>query len=160
LFTPLIYFLRIFVPDDVVGLCRVTAILLLPVALEMIYEKLTVNNLFSILGEGSISSAIRDGRIRARGPFAHAILGGTIGAVCLPLMIGLWQQHKKTALVGIVACLFCFYLASSSPIMSAITALELCGCGVSLKHTSFRGSWFSAVGQIWLWAPAYFLCAN
>jgi hypothetical protein len=122
-----IYFLlRIFFRslDDVKDLCRLTAILLLPVAAEMIYEKVTDHNLFSALFGGSEIPNIREGSIRARGPFAHAILAGTVGAVCLPLMVGIWQQQRKTAIVGIIACLtMIITCASSGPIMSATAAI-------------------------------------
>ena len=48
-----IYFLfRVFVQslEDVVSLCRITAIVLMPVALEMLFEQATRHNLFSIFG--------------------------------------------------------------------------------------------------------------
>lgn len=122
-----IYFLlRIFCQslDDVVWLCRATAILLLPIALEMIYEKLTVTNLFSVLGEGSVSAAIRDGKIRARGPFAHPILAGTVGAVCLPLIVPLWRQHRRAVIIGTAACLVMVLTSTSSgPILSTMAAI-------------------------------------
>ena len=162
-----IYFLlRVFCQslDDVVGLCRVTAILLLPVALEMIYEKLTVTNLFSILGGGSVSPAIRDGKIRAQGPFAHAILAGTIGAVCLPLMIGIWQQHRKSAFVGMITCMTIIITSTSSgPILSAMAAI-----GALLmwryRHRTRLARWFAVFGYIVLDLvmkdPAYFIIAH
>lgn len=121
-----IYFLlRVFCQslEDVVGLCRITAILLIPVAAEMLYEKIAFHNLFSILGGVPDVPQIRNGNIRAFGLFAHPILAGTVGAVCLPLMIGLWRQHRKIAFVGIVASLsMVFASASSGPIMSAMAA--------------------------------------
>jgi hypothetical protein len=127
-----IYFLvRVFCQsfDDVIVLCRLIAVLLLPVALEMLYEKLSDNNLFYALAGSSLAPEIRNGRVRAQGPFAHAIFGGTSGAVCLPLLIPLWRQHRKTAIVGIVVCLaIIFASASSGPILSlmaGITALLL-----------------------------------
>jgi hypothetical protein len=119
-----IYFLlRIFFQslDDAVRLCRITATLLIPLALEMLYEKLTAHNLFSALGGVSEVPDFRGGRVRAQGPFSHAILAGTIGAVCLPLMIGIWQKHRKTAITGITACIvIAFSSSSSGPIMSAL----------------------------------------
>ena len=122
-----IYFLlRIFCRslDDVVGLCRVTVILLVPVAVEMLYENLTLHNLFSTLGGVTENPAIREGRVRAQGPFAHAILAGTIGAVCLPLAIALWRQHRKEAVIGIGACsVMIFVAASSGPVVSAIAGI-------------------------------------
>jgi len=122
-----IYFLvRVFCQlfDDVVGLSRLTAILLLPVAVEMIYEKLTGNNLFYVLSGISVDLTIREGHIRAQGPFAHAIIAGTVGAVCLPLMVLLWHQHRKAAVIGIGACaVMIFTCASSGPILSMVAAL-------------------------------------
>jgi hypothetical protein len=123
-----IYFLlRIFFQslDDAVRLCRITAILLIPQALEMLSEKLTGRNLFSALGGVPEVPDFRGGRIRAQGPFSHAILAGTIGAVSLPLMIGIWQKYRKTSIAGILACIVIVFSSSSSgPIMSA-----LCGIG-------------------------------
>lgn len=162
-----IYFLvRVFCQslDDVEGLCRLTAILLLPVALEMIYEKLTVSNLFSILGEGSVSPAIREGHVRARGPFAHAILAGTIGAVCLPLIVPLWRQHRKVAKIGIGACLVMIITsASSGPILSAMAALGALFMW-HYRHRIRLIRWLAIVGYIGLdlvmLDPAYYILAR
>jgi len=110
--------------DDMVGLCRMTAILLMPVAVEMVYEKFASYNLFSFFGGVSPIPYIRNGEIRANGPFAHAILAGTVGAVCLPLIIGIWRQNRKTAVTGIVACLaMVFACSSSGPILSVLAAI-------------------------------------
>jgi len=122
-----IYFLlRVFFRtlDDVKNLCRITAVVLLPVAIEMLYEKVTVHNLFSALGGGPESPALREGHIRAQGPFAHAILAGTVGAVTLPLMVGLWNEHRRIAIVGMISCATMIVTcASSGPILSAIAAI-------------------------------------
>ena len=122
-----IYFLlRVFCLsfEDVVTLCRITAILLIPLSIMILVEKTTGHNLFSALGGIPEISEIRNGRIRAQGPFAHSILAGTVGAVCLPLMIGLWQQHRKIAVAGILACFsMVFASGSSGPIMSTAAAM-------------------------------------
>lgn len=121
-----IYFLfRVFCQslEDIKNICRLTAILLVLVAVEMIYEKMTGFNLFYELFGDKYSSTIREGRIRAQGPFAHAILAGTIGAVCLPLIIGIWESHRKSATIGFLACItMIFASASSGPILSAMVA--------------------------------------
>jgi hypothetical protein len=69
------FLLRIFCPSiqDVIRLCSFTAILLTPLAVEMAYEKLYHYNYFSILGGVPEIPTIRQGKIRAQGPFAHAI---------------------------------------------------------------------------------------
>jgi hypothetical protein len=159
-----IYFLlRIFCRslDDVVGLCRVTAILLVPVAVEMIYETLTSHNLFSIMGRVPESPVIRAGRIRAQGPFAHSILAGTVGAVCLPYAIALWQLHRKEAMWGIAACIVMIVTAASSgPILSATAAIGALFMWSYRRFTRLV-RWLAVVGYITLdmvmQAPAYFL---
>jgi len=110
--------------EDLVSLCSLTAILLVPIAVEMVYEKLAENNIFSVLGGIPATLYVREGKIRAQGPFAHSILAGTVGAVCLPLMIGLWKFHQKTAILGILSCLtIVFASTSSGPAMSAVMAI-------------------------------------
>lgn len=162
-----IYFLlRIFCRslNDVVGLCWITAILLMPLSIVMLSEQATGQNIFSALGGVAELSEIRNGKIRAQGPFAHSILAGTVGAVCLPLMVGLWRQHRKTAIVGTAACLsMVFASASSGPILSA-----LFGIGALFmwhwRHQMRFFRWFALLGYIGLDlvmnAPAYYLIAR
>lgn len=160
------FFLRVICQslDDVVQLFRMIALLLIPLSIEMLSEKMTGHNLFSVLGGVSEMSEIRDGRIRAQGPFAHSILAGTVGAVCLPLMIGLWQQARKTAFAGIVACfLMVFASTSSGPILSmlfGIGALLLWYCRQHMRL--FR--WLVFLSYIGLdavmKAPAYWIISR
>ena len=162
-----IYFLlRVFCRslNDVVSLCWITAILLVPLSIVMLSEQATGRNIFSALGGVAELSEVRNGKIRAQGPFAHSILAGTVGAVCLPLMIGLWRQHRKAAIVGTAACLsMIFASASSGPILSA-----LFGIGALFmwhwRHRMRLLRWFALLGYIGLDlimnAPAYYLLAR
>lgn len=162
-----IYFLlRLFCRslDDVVTVCVITALLLVPLSMEMLAERISGYNLFSTLGGVPEYSEIRDGRIRAQGPFASSILAGTVGAVTLPLMIGLWQRHQKIAFVGMIACMTIVIASvSSGPIMSAIW-----GIGALLMwhwRTQMRViRWLAVLGYIGLdlimKAPAYYLMAR
>lgn len=162
-----IYFLlRVFCRSlkEVVGLCWIIAILLIPLSIVMVSEQATGRNIFSVLGGVEELSEVRNGRIRAQGPFAHSILAGTIGAVCLPLMIVLWRQHRKTAIVGIAACLtIVLASASSGPILST-----LFGIGALLMWHSRNQMrvvrWVAVLGYIGLDlvmnAPAYYLIAR
>jgi hypothetical protein len=162
-----IYFLlRIFCQsiEDIKILVLITAVLLMPVAVEMLFEKATAHNLFSVFGGVSELPEIREGRIRAQGPFAHSILAGTVGAVCLPLIVCLWQEHRKLAFVGIVACLsMIFASGSSGPIMSVIVAIA------ALFMWRYRErmrlvQWVAVLGYIALdivmKAPAYYLISR
>jgi hypothetical protein len=108
--------------DDIVHLVKIIAVVLVPVALEMLNEQLTGHNFFAAFG-GSVpeSVVVRGERLRAQGPFAHAILAGTVGAACLPLMVGIWRLHPRFAKIGLLACLLMvFASASSGPLISVI----------------------------------------
>jgi hypothetical protein len=122
-----IYFLvRVFCRsiEDLVLLCKMIAIVLVPVAVEMLHEKLTAYNMFSILGGVDALPYIRQGNIRAQGPFSHAILAGTVGAVCLPMTVLLWKLDRKVALIGTGACVaMVFASTSSGPILSTLAAM-------------------------------------
>ena len=116
-----IYFLiRVFCSnlEELLGIVRLTALLLAPIAIEMVMEHLTGRNLFSVFGAGL---SVRDDKFRAQGPFAHAILAGSVGAACFPLMVGIWKQYRTAALIGMVACLVMVGACNSSgPIMSLV----------------------------------------
>jgi hypothetical protein len=156
------FFCRSF--EDIVGLCKMTAITLIPVAGEMMYEKLTAHNLFSLFGEVSVTPTIRDGKIRANGPFAHAILAGTVGATCLPFMIGIWKQSRKTAASGIAACLtMTFASASSGPVLSAMAGLGALYLWL-FKEKMRQIRWLAIVVYsglvVFMQDPAYYIIAR
>jgi len=150
--------------DDTVFLVQATAFILIPVALEMLVESLTQQNMFAVLGGVPLMSEIREGRLRAQGPFLHSILAGTVGAVCFPLMIGLWRIRRGTALVGVVACLMMVVTsASSGPVASVLAAI------VGLLMWKWR-EWLRVVRwsivlvyialDVVMKAPPYFLMAR
>lgn len=162
-----VYFLiRCFCQDheDVVRLIKMTAILLVPVALEMALEHLTQHNLFAALGGVPAEPEIRNGRLRAQGPFAHSILAGTVGAVCAPLMVGLWRRHSWVAKMGLAACLLMvFASASSGPLMSVIFGAVALLFWRWRRYTRQLGI-AAVIGYILLdlvmKAPAYYLIAR
>lgn len=113
--------------DDIRLLSGALSLLLVPLAASMVYERATSHNLLAFFGspEGAI---MRDDQARARGPFRHAILAGTIGALSVPFIIALWSTRRSVAAVGLIACL-CIVVASNSsgPIMSLAAALLALG---------------------------------
>ena len=123
----LIYFLiRIWCADldEVRDFIAIVAFLLVPIAIEMVMEKATGKNLFSVLGGVPENVAMREGKLRAQGPFLHAILAGTVGATCVPLFIGLLSKYRVAAIVGIAAgVVMTFASASSGPVMSLLFGL-------------------------------------
>jgi len=160
------FLLRIFCQskEEIVGLCKVTALLLVPIAAEMVYERVTAHNLFSALGGVPATPSIRLERVRAQGPFAHSILAGSVGAICLPLMIAIWREHRMLALVGAAACSSMVFCSSSSgPVMSTLAAV---GALYMWRYRAHVGKfrWVALWGYIALdivmQAPAYYIIAH
>lgn len=122
-----VYFLfRVFCADleDIDSLMGMLAVVLVPVAAEMILELATGRNLFAALGGIRSAPDIREGRLRAQGPFEHAILAGTVGAICLPLFLSRLRTKRRQSTVGLVASLSMIVTsASSGPILTALAAL-------------------------------------
>jgi hypothetical protein len=121
-----LYFLfRIFVrdTDSILNLSKIVVIALIPIAAEMISETVTGENAFSFLGGVPLASEIRAGKVRAQGPFAHSILAGTVGAVCLPMALLFWKENRKLALIGLMStCSIIITSKSSGPILTACFA--------------------------------------
>lgn len=114
--------------EDLMGVVKILALLLVPIAGEMLLEKFTGRNLFSIFGGVPEMSQIREGKVRAQGPFLHPILAGTVGATCVPLFIAIFHRYRFHACVGIIAgIVITFASASSGPVMSLLAAVFALG---------------------------------
>jgi hypothetical protein len=117
---------RIFVrePEDLRRLFGIICVLLAPIAMGMIAEKLTGRNYFALSFGDMAPPEFRNGGYRARGPFYHAILAGTVGAASLPMALCLWRENRRLALVGLGAASGIVYASGSSgPIMTALTVI-------------------------------------
>lgn len=114
---------------------RVSVIVAAPLAMLMTYEVISGQNPYSVLGINTGGGSIRDGEIRARGPFRHAILAGTAGAVLLPLCMILWREQRMLAMVGILASLTIFFTSTSSgPVAAVLAAAALVWCWRKREH--------------------------
>ncbi|WP_193210596.1 hypothetical protein [Luteolibacter marinus] len=148
--------------DDFFSILGVIAFLLVPIAIEMIQEKFTGKNLFSATFGGVVDAVVeRDGRLRARGPFRHAILAGTVGAALVPLMIAMWRRDPTAAKIGLLACLtMVATCASSGPVLSLGFGL---GAVFLWKFRQFMGwlRWGMVAGYLALEMtmnrPAYYI---
>lgn len=116
--------------EDLNAVFKFVVFLFIPLSILMIVEKMTGRNPFGFFGGVNLFSAIRNGEVRASGPFAHAILAGTAGAAVLPYMIALWGERKKLfASIGITAAIaVVISSASSGPIMSSVFAIVAMLC--------------------------------
>ena len=125
-----VYFLaRYLVRDreDVLRAVKILSFVSLLIAVFMVNEHNTGQNLFSIFGGTAEYSLARDGKIRAQGPFDHPIVAGTFGAVLLTMYVALWLQGKGNRLfaaIGVGSSLaIAVASASSTPLMAMAAGL-------------------------------------
>ena len=103
---------------------RGLAMILVPFALFLLAEAKTGLNPYRVVGVQVIYSQVRDGRIRASGPFGTPILAGTVGAISIPLLMPIWKTRRREAIAGLGASLVIVYSsASSGPIATAAIGL-------------------------------------
>ena len=161
------YFLfRVFLrePEDLIRLFKTVGILLLPVAVLMLIERLTGINYFAGLGGVYPEAAFRQGHFRAQGPFAHAILAGTVGAVCFPMALYVWGINRWVSLLGVaVASIVVFASGASGPVMMVLAtlfALALWKVQKWVRVFVWLGLAATVVLQIVMNDPVYFLMAR
>lgn len=126
----LYFLLRILIRnrEDVNRLIRILAIVCTLLAVFMVREQMTGENIFSLFGGVPEFTRIRDGALRSQGAFAHPIVAGTVGATLLPLFVGLWWREIKSkaiAVLGIVSTLAMVWTSNSA------TPLLSCAAGVA-----------------------------
>jgi hypothetical protein len=115
------------------------AVVVLPLALMVIVEKTKSLDFYGVIGGGMSEPEVRGGRVRAAGPFGHAILCGTFAATSVPLLVVLWRRHIRWALAGLAACvLIVICSASTGPIGTLFSGL--------LSLAVWR--WRTSVGRI------------
>jgi hypothetical protein len=150
--------------EDVIRAVKMLVILLVPIALGMALEQVTHRNLFAVFAAESVEPMVRNGRLRSQGPFGHAILAGTVGAVCAPLMVGIWRKHPLAAKTGLAACLFIVVTSASG---GPLTTLMLGAFALLLwrwRHLTRQMRVAAVIGYILLdlvmKAPAYYVISR
>ncbi len=89
--------------EDVRSRLMFLCVALLPLGALMLVEKVTGHNPFGGLGGVVAYALLRDGHVRAAGPFAHPILAGTVGATVIAMGLALWHFSRRNALAGLLA---------------------------------------------------------
>lgn len=96
----------------------------IPVAIGFLIEKSTGRNLFSVLGGVNELTVVREGKLRAQGPFTHPIIAGVFWAVAATVIASGWRLRgnvKYLPLVGIpCAIVIVFATASSTPVAALL----------------------------------------
>jgi hypothetical protein len=125
----LYFFFRVFIRDfyDIEILLKLIGIIIVPLAIFMLFEKTSGNNLFYIFGGVPLISMVREGSVRCQGSFAHPILAGTFGATLIPFFIALWFQsknYKKFSVIGFsAATIIAVTPISSGPVLAYLAAI-------------------------------------
>jgi hypothetical protein len=112
--------------EDCVRAIRVLAAVTIVLGITVGFEKLRGMNLYGLLTAAPIIPEVRQGSVRARGPFHHAILAGTFGATLLPLFYWLWKSKvsRGMGLLGMIAStVIVGSSASSTPVSAYMAAI-------------------------------------
>jgi hypothetical protein len=114
--------------DDLRILACTAAILCVLVVPFFLIERQTGRNMFSVFGGIPEVTPMREGKIRCRGAFSHAILAGCFFVAWMPIWIGLAlkgrQLERVVAVSGFLAAfLIVFACASSTPVVALILGI-------------------------------------
>ncbi len=116
--------------DDVASFASGAAFLGVPVAIAFLVEKATGRNYFSVFGGVPEFTAVRQGKLRCQGAFAHPILAGVFWASLMPLITALWWRgsiNRMLAVVGIAASVIIVLTCSSStPVIVVMFGALVC----------------------------------
>jgi hypothetical protein len=91
--------------DDVQRIIKLFAVVAVIMAFCMVGEQLTHRNVFGFIGGERLIPELRADRTRSQAAFHHPLLAGAFGATLVPLLIGIWKDSKKIAIVGLIAAL-------------------------------------------------------
>jgi len=162
------FVLRFLIQDkkDVQRAVKVFAVIAVVLALGMINEQLTRQNIFGLLGGFQTAPAERLGAIRSQGTFAVYITAGAFGATLLPLFIGLWSDAKSriAASLGMIgATVMTITSHSSTPLLAYVAGIVgLCFWPLRKQMRAFRwGLVLTLVGvHLAMKAPVWALIAR
>jgi hypothetical protein len=122
------FLLRYLIQDgeDIRRVIKVFAVIALVLAVSMLNEKVRDQNWYGYISGIPLVPLLREGAIRAQGPFAVSILAGTFGATLLPLFLWTWKDRESRflALVGMVAAtIITVTSASSTPLLAYVAGI-------------------------------------
>jgi hypothetical protein len=162
------FLLRCLIRDkaDILRMVKTLAIVFAFLVPFIIREHFTKQNALSILGAPELST-MREGEVRAQGPFLHPVICGTVGAMMLAPFVALWWQGKRNrwfAILGVLsAAVMTVVSGSSTPAMTFAAGLV----GLLLWPARRRLRWLRwgsvivlVALQFLMRAPVWFLIAH
>jgi len=152
--------------EDIYRTLRVFATISIIIGCCMLFEKMYRLDVFGLLGGVRAVPEVRNGSVRAEGPFQHEILAGTFAATLLPLFFLLWRQGKSRFLAAfaIIAATVMVITSHSSTAVMAYAAGLLGVCAWVLRRHMRLVRWAFVLVLISLHlvmkAPVWFLIAR
>jgi hypothetical protein len=144
--------------EDVIRTVKVFASIVIVFSVTMYYETLRNSNVFGYIG-GRLIPFLRDGKIRAQGPFTGPIPAGAFGAncACLFLWLGAQKRSSLLAYAGFGAALVMVVTSASSTGLMTFAAVVLALVLWPVRKYMRAVRWglvlFLAVLQIFMKAP-------
>jgi hypothetical protein len=152
--------------EDIARVAKTFAAIAGVIGVTMLNESLRDQNVFGYLGSLPLTPAIREGKIRAQGPFEHALLAGSFAATVLPFFLWLWYSKKTRILaaVGVVGCTVMVLSSSSSTPLLAYLAVIIGICFWPLRRYMRVIRWVLVITiiacHLSMKAPVWFLIAH
>jgi hypothetical protein len=151
---------------DVERVIKTLGVIAAILAVCMLNEHFRHSNVFGMLGGAPTMPEIRNGLVRAQGPFAHPLTAGAFGATLLCLFLWLWVKGKSkfVAAVGVLSSTIIAIMAASSTPILAYAAGIIGVCFWPMRGRMRIVVWTIAIGLLGLHlvmkAPVWFLIAH
>jgi hypothetical protein len=152
--------------EDIYRTLRVFATICIIIAGCMVFERVHRLNVFGLLGGVRTVPEVRNGSVRAEGPFQHELLAGTFAATLVPLFFLLWHQGKSRflAVLAVIAATVMVITSHSSTSVLAYGAALIGVCAWPLRRHMRLVRWVFVLAIISLHlvmkAPVWFLIAR
>lgn len=152
--------------EDVLRAVKALAIVAMVAGVGMIYEQMTLQNLFGQLGGISSVPMLRNGHARSQGMFQQSLTAGAFGATMFPLFFWLWKRGKSRFL-GIAgataASVMAFTATTSTPILAwlgSILVIFLWPIRKNMRLVRWGIVLALIACQLVMNAPVYFVVAH
>ena len=151
---------------DIYRALKVLGVLAFVLALVMVREQLTYQNIFGLLGGVPLTTQVRDGKVRSQAVFQHPLTAGAFGATLLPLFFLLWTKgkSKSIAAIGLVGSTAMTLCSNSSTSILAYAAGLFALCLWPLRRRLRTIRWAAVILLISLHlvmkAPVWMLIAR
>lgn len=162
-----LYFLfRYFIADvdEIDSGIRSLAILSIVLAVIMVLEQAIGTTMYGYMSGTPDVTFMREGRLRAQGPFAHSILAGTFGATLIPLLVSQWLKPGLNKVLVVTAMGACAVIAlasvSSGPVLAAfwgVAAIFMWPLRMHMRFIRWGIAFFLVLAHLMMKAPVWAL---